>query len=253
MYAEERRHAIMARIHRDGRISTVELAEEFEITGETLRKDLIALEQLGLLRRVHGGAILREREGFEMFSASPADLHAQHKEAVARRAAEHIPDMSTVLIGYGTTTAPLPRFISYDLSLRIVTDSLDIQNGLLGHPKITTMSTGGILRPRARSYVGPWTTRILQEIHVDLAILSVAGLSATQGLAAFDALEAEVKQHMVRAAKRLIVIANSEKIGVEHFHRFADLDCIDVLITNDDVSEEVLAPLRERIRTIELV
>ena len=145
-------------------------------------------------------------------------------------------------------------FWDYEVQTRsVVTDSLDIQNGLLGHPKITTMSTGGILRPRARSYVGPWTTRILQEIHVDLAILSVAGLSATQGLAAFDALEAEVKQHMVRAAKRLIVIANSEKIGVEHFHRFADLDCIDVLITNDDVSEEVLAPLRERIRTIELV
>lgn len=252
-YPEERHHEIMARIHRDGRISTVELAKEFEITGETLRKDLIALEKLGLLERVHGGAIRRAREGFEIYSVSPDGLHSQHKVAVARRAAEHIVDMSTVLIGYGTTTAPLPRFISYDLSLRVVTDSLDIQNGLQGHPKVTTMSTGGILRPGTRSYVGPWVTRSLSEIRVDLAILGVAGVSAGQGLAAFDALEAEVKQHMVKVARRVIVVANSEKIGVEHFHRFADLSSVDVLITNDDVAEEALAPLREHIGVIELV
>lgn len=253
MYSEERRHEIMARIQRDGRISTVGLAEEFEVTGETLRKDLIALEQLGLLKRTHGGAIASERGGFELYSPAPHGLHAGHKEAVARRAAEHIRDMSTVLIGHGTTTAPLPRFISYDLDLRVVTDSLDIQTGFLGHPKVTTMSTGGILRPNARSYVGPWAVRSLQDIRVDVAILGVAGVSAGQGLTASDALDADVKQHMVKAAKRLIVLANSEKIGVEHFHRFADLERIDVLITNVDAPESQIAPLREHIENIELV
>lgn len=253
MYSEERRHEIMTRLQREGRVSAVALAEEFEVTGETLRKDLIALEQLGLLKRTHGGAIAIERGGFELYSPAPRDLHSEHKAAVARRAAEHIRDMDTVLIGHGTTTSPLPRFVSYDLDLRVVTDSLDIQNGFLGHPKVTTMSIGGILRPSAHSYVGPWAVRSLSDIRVDLAVMGVAGVSAGQGLAASDALDAEVKRHMVKAAKRLIVVANSEKIGVEHFHRFADLDNIDVLITNDNVPEDLLAPLREQIGTIELV
>lgn len=205
------------------------------------------------MKRTHGGAIATERGGFEMYSRAPRDLHSEHKEAVARRAAEHIENMSTVLIGHGTTTSPLPRFISYDLDLRVVTDSLDIQNGFLGHPKVTTISTGGILRPGARSYVGPWAVRSLQDIRVDLAIMGVAGVSADQGLTALDALDADIKHHMVKAAKRLIVVANSEKVGLEDFHRFGSLDSIDVLITNADAPASQIAALREHIGVVELV
>jgi DeoR family fructose operon transcriptional repressor len=243
MYAEERHRAIVERARAAGRVEVAALAVEFDVTSETVRRDLTTLERHGLLRRVHGGAIPIERLGFEPALATRDAVLAAEKERIAKAALAELPEEGSVLLDAGTTTARLAEVLPGDRELTVVTNAAPIVMALSARSNITLLVLGGRLRGRTLAAVGEWARRCLEDTYVDVAFLGTNGISVERGLTTPDSGEAEVKRAMIAACRRAVVLADHTKIGNDHFARFGTLDEVDVLVTDDGVDEQLAAEI----------
>lgn len=230
-FAVERQALILDRLRANGSVTAAGLAEEFGLSTETIRRDLITLEQAGSLRRVHGGAVLGSQRGFVPDVRQRGSLMTAEKKAIADLAAAIVPVAALVLIDGGTTARALAEVYPLDRATTVVTPSLTVATALLERPSGTVHTLGGEVSPRTWSEGGAWTVRALQNIRADIVFLGCSGFAAGQGATTSDQVDAEVKRAMVAAARRVVVLADSSKIGSQHLATFADLDQIDVLIT----------------------
>ncbi|NYI05654.1 DeoR/GlpR family DNA-binding transcription regulator [Allostreptomyces psammosilenae] len=245
MYAEERHRLIVERARAAGRVDVTGLAAEFDVTTETVRRDLTALERQGLLRRVHGGAIPVERLGFEPALSVRASAMTEQKEAIARAALKEVPHDGAILLDAGTTTARLAELIPTDRELTVITNALPIAMMLSARPQLTVYLVGGRVRARTGSAVGEWTRDLLRDTYVDVAFLGTNGISVERGLTTPDTAEAAVKRAMIGAARRVVVLADHTKMSTDHFARFGDLEAVDVIVTDAALDPAVAAGLEE--------
>jgi DeoR family fructose operon transcriptional repressor len=245
MYPEERQQAIAAQVIARGRASVAELAQEFEVTTETVRRDLAILDRAGLLRRVHGGAVpTRALHLVETSVDQRETTRAEHKQAVARAAAEFLPQSgSTVLFDAGTTTAKLASLLPQDRELLVVTNSIPIAALLAGVDSVSLQMLGGRVRGLTQACVGDQTVGCLEALRVDVAFIGTNGLSVRHGASTPDPDEAAVKRAMVASANFVVMVADSSKIGREEFVSFAALASLDVLITDPEISSADRADL----------
>ncbi len=231
MYAEERRQEIALVVRQNGRGDVTALADRFEVTPETIRRDLTDLEQRNVLRRVHGGAIPIERFRAEPAIAEKVASMATEKARIASAALPFVPDQGTVLLDAGTTTLALARVFPH-LHLTVFTNSAPVAVELATRPDVQLYLVGGRVRGRTLAHVGDWALRALAEVRVDVAFVGTNGLSAERGLSTPDPAEAAVKREMCRAAQQVVVLSDHTKIGEESAVRFAPIDQVDVLVTD---------------------
>lgn len=243
MYAEERQQAIAQLVVARGRVSVTELAEEFAVTTETVRRDLGALERLGLLRRVHGGAVPAASLSAMESRLDERDVtHAREKERIAVAAARFLPDDGgTIAIDAGSTTARLVSFIPPDRRLTAFTHGVPIAAKLAPLPGVELHLLPGRVRPTTQAAVGSLTIQVLQRLRVDVVFLGTNGVTEAHGMSTPDSEEAAVKRALVRAARRVVVLADSTKLGREATMSFAALDDVDVLVTD---AEPTAVPAR---------
>lgn len=238
MYAEERQRATVAQAHEHGRVDVTDLATTYGVSVETIRRDLQALEEAGVLRRVHGGAIPTGRGTFEIGLADRDTAMTTEKERIAKAALPELDGAATILLDAGTTTARLAELLPTDRELTVVTNSLPIAMSLSVRPNITAVTLGGRLRARTGSTVDTFALTALRGIFVDVAFLGTNGLSIERGLTTPDQAEAAVKSAMVRSARRAVVLADSSKVGTDHFVRFASLDEIEAVVTDTGLDHD---------------
>ena len=243
MYAEERLQLILGRARAEGRVDVAALATELDVTPETVRRDLNALERQGLVRRVHGGAIPVERLGFEPALGTRSEVLTSEKERIAKAALAELPSEGAVLLDAGTTTARIADAMPADRELTIVTNSIPIALTLSVRPNLQVLVTGGRVRSRTLAGVGDWATHALGGIRVDVAFVGTNGISVEHGLTTPDQSEAAVKKAMISCARRTIVVADHTKMGADFFARFGALAEIDTIITDDGVDEGYAAEL----------
>ncbi|WP_448630194.1 DeoR/GlpR family DNA-binding transcription regulator [Cellulomonas soli] len=239
MYAPERHQQILARARAEGRVDVASLAQELDVTPETIRRDLTALERHGLVRRVHGGAIPVERLGFEPGLADREGLFAGEKERIAKAALDELPDGGAVILDAGTTTVRLAEMLPTDRELTVVTHALPVATVLATRPGITLHLVGGTVRGRTLAAVGSWALRELAEIHADVAFLGANGLSVERGVTTPDLAEAAVKRALVDAARRTVVLADHTKIGRVDLALVAPLIRIDTVVTDSGLDPEL--------------
>jgi DeoR family transcriptional regulator, fructose operon transcriptional repressor len=248
MYAEERHQAIAALMRETGRVSVADVAERFEVTAETARRDLAVLERAGLLRRVHGGAVATS--ALTMIESGVAErdsTRAAQKAEIAKAAVALLPVAGgAVLLDAGTTTARLASLMPVDRELFVATNSLGIAGRLAGLGGLELRLIGGRVRGVTQACVGDETVRALADLRFDVAFLGANAVSATHGMTTPDPDEAAVKRAMVRSARHVVVLADSSKLGDEHLVRFATTEEVDTLVTDGEADEEQLAELRER-------
>ena len=244
VYAEERQAQIVEWARANGRVEVAHLADELAVTPETIRRDLTSLERRGLLRRVHGGAIPLERLGFEPGLAARASVMTAEKERIAKAALDELPEEGSILLDAGTTTAQLAALLPRDRELTVVTNALDIAVRLASQPNLTVLALGGRLRGRTLAAVDVWAIETLRSTFVDVAFMATNGISVERGLTTPDPTEAAVKQAMIAAARRAVLIADHTKVGNDHLVRFADLADIDTFITDAQVDDGLLAELQ---------
>lgn len=253
MYAEERQLWIVERARSIGRVDVTALAADLDVTTETVRRDLTALERQGLLRRVHGGAIPVERLGFEPGLSARDAVLTSEKERIAKRAVEEVPDEGTILLDAGSTTARLAAALPIDRDLTVVTNALPIAMALSSQPNITVLALGGRVRVRTRAAVGDWAITALRDIYVDVAFIGANGVSVERGLTTPDVSEAHGKTAMMTAARRSVLLADHTKIGNDHFARFGQVADVDLLITDAGADTAVVEQIRAAGPRVELV
>lgn len=238
MYAQERQQRIIERARVDGRADVAELAAYFDVTTETVRRDLTVLVRQGLLRRVHGGAIPIERLGFEPGLADRDAVMTAEKERIAKAALAEIPAEGSILLDAGTTTARLAEILPTDRELTIVTNAVPLVASLLACPRFTVLLLGGKVRGRTMAAVEDWTLRALAETYVDVAFIGTNGISATRGLTTPDTGEAAVKRAMIHATRRVVVLADHTKVGNDCLARFAELSAVDSVISDSGLDAQ---------------
>lgn len=247
MYAEERQQALANLVARERRISVSDAAARFGVTTETVRRDLAALETLNLVRRVHGGAVpahaltTLEPDVPERLRTAEAE-----KVRIGRAAALMLPGTTgSVIIDAGTTTAQLAAAVPEDSHLTVVTNDGGVIEQLNGHEHVELHLLGGRVRRTTRAAVGPRTVAVLGGLRVDVAFIGTNGLSLGHGVSTPDPDEGAVKSAMIAAARRVVVLADSSKLGEESLVRFGRLDEIDVLVTDDGIPAGLAAQLED--------
>lgn len=244
MAAEDRREHIVGELRRRGRVSVGRLAVAHDVTPETVRRDLIELEERGHLRRVHGGAVALERLRVEPAVAERSGHMAAEKALIAQAALAQFPgDGGTVLLDAGTTTGALLSVFPTDRHLTIVSNDVSHALMLAPIPTVTVIVVGGRLRPRTLANVDELAVDTVRNLRVDVAFVATNGIS-DRGCSTPDPAEAAVKRAMVGAADRVVLLADHTKFGHEHFVRFADLADLDVVVTDDGADDGDLLPLR---------
>ena len=238
MYPEERQQAIAATVMSQGRASVADLAQAYDVTTETVRRDLAVLDRAGLLRRVHGGAVpVRALHLVEPSVDERESTRAGHKHAIASAAAEFIPQSgATVLFDAGTTTARVAALLPPDRELLIVTNSVPIAARLASLTSVSLQLLGGQVRGLTQATVGERAVGMLESLRVDIAFIGTNGISVRHGLSTPDPGEAAVKRAMVACANFVVVVADSSKIGREEFVSFAPIDRVDVLVTDSEIT-----------------
>ena len=248
MYPEERQQAIAATVMTQGRASVADLAQHYDVTTETVRRDLAVLDRAGLLRRVHGGAVpVRALHLVEPSVEEREATRAGHKLAIASAAAEFLPQSgATVLFDAGTTTARVAALVPPDRELLVVTNSVPIAARLAGLTSISLQLLGGRVRGLTQSTIGEQAVKALNSMRVDIAFIGSNGISVRHGLSTPDPGEAAVKRAMVECANFVVVVADSSKIGREEFVSFAAIDRVDVLVTDSEITAENRSCLTEQ-------
>jgi len=230
-----------------GRASVADLAQAYDVTTETVRRDLAVLDRAGLLRRVHGGAVpVRALHLVEPSVDERESTRAGHKHAIASAAAEFIPQSgATVLFDAGTTTARVAALLPPERELLIVTNSVPIAARLASLTSVSLQLLGGQVRGLTQATVGERAVGMLESLRVDIAFIGANGISVRHGLSTPDPGEAAVKRAMVECANFVVVVADSSKIGREEFVSFAPIDRVDVLVTDSEITPADRAALAE--------
>ncbi|MEV0408688.1 DeoR/GlpR family DNA-binding transcription regulator [Actinoallomurus sp. NPDC050550] len=243
MYAEERQQEILRRTREAGRVDVVTLAEDFGVTMETIRRDLTVLERAGTLRRVHGGAIPVERLGFEPALAARDAVLTAEKERIAKAALAELPDEGSVIIDAGSTTGRLVEVLPSDRELTVIVNSPPLATVLATRPNLNVIMLGGRVRGRTLATVDDWAMRPLDRLRVDVAFMGTNGCSVEAGLTTPDPAEAAMKESMMKAARRTVVLVDHTKVGNDYLARFAALSEVSVLITDTGLDAGLAADL----------
>ncbi len=247
MYAEERQQAMAELVARRGRVSVNDLAHEFEVTTETVRRDLSLLESRHLLRRVHGGAL--PVDSFTVLEQVLSDRDASRidqKRRIAAAGLALLPSVeATLIIDAGSTTVRLAELLPRDSPLTVFTHSVPIAARLCDLPQVELHLLPGRVRRNTQAAVGVETVEALAKIRADLAFVGTNGLTLGHGLSTPDITEAATKEAIVASAQRVVVLADSSKIGEERTVRFASLSDVDVLVTDDGIPPGRVAELED--------
>ena len=247
MYAEERQQAIAELVVARGRLSVLDLAATYGVTTETVRRDLSVLERAGLLRRVHGGAVpVTVLTALERALDDRDKSFPQEKDRIAAAAAEHLPPSGgSVVIDAGSTTTRLaPHVIGRDLT--VMTHAITVAARLAGVDRVELHLLPGRVRLATQAAVGEVTVAALSQVRADVAFLGTNGISLGHGLSTPDHSEAACKRAIVAAGQKVVVLADHSKLGVDSTVRFAELDQVDVLVTDRDAPPRTCDALSAR-------
>lgn len=233
MWQQERYQRIRALLASQQRLSTEQLVSALQVSRETVRRDVAALEAMGELRRIHGGVIARSGE--EAPIAERAQQQVRYKQDIARAACSRLRQGQTLFIDAGTTTALLAHELATLSGLTIITNAFDVALALRrpaqgsGHQLIML---GGELGERAPATVGGSTVAEIGRYHADIALLSPVGVSTAMGASNYDPREAEVARAMCAQADQVYMLADFSKLGVNSRISTCAASDIDLLISN---------------------
>lgn len=254
MFPEERRSRILEILDRQGRCLVNDLARELQVSEVTIRQDLDFLGQEGRLRRTHGGAIAAGKLGLERPFQVEEAASKSEKEQIATAALEVISGGDTIILDVGTTVTELAKRLTFASGeMTVLTNGLNIATILEPLSNITTIVTGGTLRSKQHSLVNPFATFILERIRADVAFIGVSGVSSEYGLTNVNIAETEMKALFIKAARRRVVLADAGKLGKVALAKVADIEDVDLLITDKRADAGELERLRQKGLEIKVV
>ncbi len=232
MFAEERRNNLLQLIQDKKSLSVPETAVFFDVTEETIRRDLKLLESSGFLQRTHGGAILADDTKSEPSLEVRQGINIAGKDAIGLRAAKLVHDGDTIILDASTSALSLAKHLKNKEKLTVITNAEKIVLALSACTNITLISTGGILRHESLSYVGRAAETMLSSIQAGKAFLSCRGFNPEKGFTDASEPESEIRKQMIRRSLQTIYLCDYTKMDRIGFITTAAVSDISTLIVD---------------------
>jgi DeoR family transcriptional regulator of aga operon len=247
---QQRVNTILISLQETSSVTVDELAEQLRVSVVTIRRDLDLLEQQGLLRRTHGGAVSIEPLFYEPFKkdrsfVAQVERQANEKRRIGRAAAALITAGETIAITPGTTTAEIIRGLPLNSKITVVTNTANIAMELSKRKDISVFVTGGHLHGDWFSLVGPTAIRSLDNMLIHTMFVGADGIDPEWGLSCFSSDEAELNATMVRHARRHIAVVDHTKLNVVANWRICETSTLKTLITDTGATDEMIAPYQK--------
>lgn len=239
MLAVERRKKISQIISENGSVLVTELSRLFEVTEETIRRDLEKLEKLGILVRTYGGATLVESNVSEVPIDKRQVINSTVKDAIAREAAKLVKEGETIFMDASTSVFFLARYIKDMKNLTVITNSNKVVIELADGENIKVVCVGGLLRKNNMSFVGKTTENtILENYFASKVFTSCQGVTLNHGFTDQNEQEAEVKKAMIKCSDNVVMLCDHTKLGNLTYTKLADLSRINYFITDSKLDDE---------------
>ena len=246
---QARRAHIAQLVNAECWVSVADLAKHFGVSEVSIRRDLKELERQGFLQRVRGGALRAASSPQDDVYSQRAAQRMEKKRRIARAAIRLVQPSDSIILDSGSTVAEVARHIAAEASLgqhlRIITGSIPVVEAFTPYPEIQLLFLGGLYLHQYRTVIGPQTLASLEGLHADKMLMGSDGLTIATGTTTANVLEAEVTRSMTRAADKVIVVADSSKIGQTGFATVMPLEQVDILVTDSDAPSDLVAELRK--------
>lgn len=226
-----RQMEILELLRASGRVGVEDLAERFDVTLQTIRRDLGELADQGVLDRVHGGAVMRSgvsNIGYD----ERRRMNETSKAAIARACAAEIPDNSSIIINLGTTTEAVARELLNHRNLTVITNNMNVANILVANESCEIMVAGGALRRSDGGLVGDLTSEFMAQFKPDYAIIGTSALDIDGDLLDFDVAEVRVSRAIARLARKAILVTDISKLDRSAPVRIISMAELDMVITD---------------------
>ncbi len=242
MSSNRRHDEILKILSRLRSVNVADLTNRLKVSEVTIRKDLTTLEEMGFLIRTRGGAELAEDSRFRRTMNVRRGENLEAKRAIAAKARELVREGDTIFIDAGSTCMLFAEELT-DLSLRVVSNSIDVMTRLADCSGISLISVGGAYHKEAGSFLGPTAIENLNELQIGSAFLGATGFSAKGIFSSQNTLEAQVKQQALKVSERRVVLADSSKFDFSAFSIFARPGDVDVLVSDKNfiAAEELVS------------
>lgn len=251
MLAIERRNAILAKLNTDGKVIVADLSREFNVTEETIRRDLEKLDNEGLAKKTYGGAVANQSLHTDLPFNERKRRNVEQKQKIAQKIAEMIHDGDYIMLDASSTAIYVTKCITDRKNITLITNSVEILLELADKSDWNILSTGGSLKKGALSLVGTSAERMIRGFHVDLAVCSCKGVDMNMGVTDSNEKDSEIKQAIFAAADKKILAVDSSKFNKISFVRVCDLRDVDVVVTDTQPSKLWQEHFNER--NVELV
>lgn len=252
MLAAERRNEILALLREEGKVVVAALSKKYDVTEETIRRDLEKIENDGFAERTYGGAILKGDDKEELPFLVRKRFNVEAKKHIAAVIGEMIDDGDYIMLDGSTTALFVAKQIRHKKNITVITNSIEILLELSDIKGWKILSTGGSLRAGALNLVGYQAERMVDGFHVDKVILSCKGVDYEKGFTDSNELDAGIKKQMLSAATTKIMAVDSGKFGKISFTKIVGFADIDVVVTDYKMDEDWRERLKEcRVKVVE--
>ena len=232
MLAIERRNAILSKLSLEGKVVVSDLAREFEVTEETIRRDLEKLDKDGLARKTYGGAVKNENFNIDLPFHVRKQTNVESKRKIAEQISEMIHDGDYIMLDSSTTALNVIKNILDRKKITLITNSIEILIELCNKPDWMVVSTGGVLKEGGLSLVGYQAERMVSGFHVDIAVCSCKGLDSEMGITDSNERDSEIKKAFFKAANKKVLAVDSSKFDKASFVKVCGLSDVDTIVTD---------------------
>ncbi len=245
---DERRQFIEKKLLAEGKIKVAELSDFFNVSSETIRKDLLYLEEKGIAKKGYGGAVIANAL-IEPNINEKYTKFIDEKNEIAKKALEYISDGMILMLDAGSTIYTLAKMLALRNNITVFTNSPRAAQ-IVDDYKIETYLFGGRIRNNSSAIVGGWTLRAIEEIKADIAILGTSGFKDREGPCVENFEESEIKQAMIKSANKTIVLGDSSKAKTFSMIEYAKWDDIDVFVTDKNIDKDMKDKISDKVELV---
>ncbi len=243
MLVSERQRQILQQLHAEGFVKTFELVETFGVSDETIRKDLTALERMGRLVRNHGGAMRLAPERFDLPLPERTAINEREKDLIALAAADLISPRETVFLDASSTVLRLADHLP-PIPLTVITNAHHIVVSLAARTDLTLVCTGGTYENQSRSYVGALAEDASRRFVIRTAFLGVDAIDPDRGAMDLNHGHGVLKERLIERVDRVVILADSSKLGARSAYCFAETHKVDTLVTDEAAAPDLVERFR---------
>ncbi|VGM95429.1 Glycerol-3-phosphate regulon repressor [uncultured Avibacterium sp.] len=229
---------ILQLVNASGKVNVNALAEKFGVSVETIRRDLRALNQKGLLHRVHGGAMSCQSKDIGRSFQARQRLNSEAKKYIAQQVVDYVFEGAVIGLDASSSSWHFAQLIP-DIPCTVITNSMHNINALVNKPNVTTIATGGVYSAKYAAFYGPLSEQLLLRLHIDLCVFSCTGVDSSGAIWESNELNASIKRKMIDASGQKFLLLDSSKFERKNLIKLGELSQLDILFTDQAPNESL--------------